>query len=105
MHPDATVVHRVTVESPASHKKIVTKVRNKIDVMHIRGYTIGVVIDMPLQIEIHLLLYLHALAHYQYLLNLILLIYLYLCIISFVGRVRQINCCKRFTTSSISTYW
>jgi len=29
MHPDATVVHRVTVESPASHKKVVTKVRNK----------------------------------------------------------------------------
>jgi len=30
MHPDATVVHRVTVESPASHKKVVTKVRNKL---------------------------------------------------------------------------
>ena len=43
MHPDA-VVHRVTVESPASHKKIVTKVRNKIDVMHMRGEDIRLVL-------------------------------------------------------------
>ena len=73
MHPDATVAHRVT-ESPASHKKVVTKVRYK--VMHIRGYTIGVVIDMPLQIEIHLLLS-PCPNHISYLIP--------LCIISFVG--------------------